>query len=354
MSQTIRWLHLSGIHVGKDNYSTRKMFDYILEHARAKKAAGVLPDLLFITGDLANSGLASEYVTFWTEFAWPLQEVIGEGSGERTFTVPGNHDVDRLQHPAFSREEMCDAKRQYFDPTSEGKRLRKMLMPRFKAFQEEDSTVEKGAFSGERGAFFRVVEIAGVNVGIAGINTAWLSKDDHDERKLTPGKMLLEQALDQLQQSELRIVLGHHPLDWIIPGEQKAIKSLLGKHSVLYLHGHLHEAWVEPTYGSGHQFLAIQSGAGFQRRRARSGAMGWFGVRRTWMHKLFVCNLGNGILPTNLGRLSPMPSPSRVAAVSGGSTRYPGRRPRTMCKDQLRQLPPCRHLRARTWRRRTN
>jgi len=244
------------------------MFDYILAHARVRKAAGIVPDLLFVTGDLANSGLASEYVTFWTEFAWPLQEVIGEGSDERTFTVPGNHDVDRRQHPAFSREEMCDAKSHYFEPTSEGKRLREMLMPRFKAFQEEDTTVDKGAFSGERGAFSRVVEIAGVKVGIAGINTAWLSKDDEDERKLTPGKALLEKALDELEQADLRlrIVLGHHPLDWIIPGEQKAIKSLLGKHSVLYLHGHLHEAWAERTHGSGHQFLTIQSGAGFQAR----------------------------------------------------------------------------------------
>ena len=266
MSTSIRWLHLSDFHVGKDNYATRKMFDYILAHARDRRAAGIVPDLLFVTGDLANRGLASEYETFWTEFAWPLQEVIGEGSDERTFTVPGNHDVDRLQHPAFSREEMCDAKSHYFDPTPEGRRLREMLMPRFNAFQEGDTTVVKGAFSGERGAFSRVVEIAGVKVGIAGINTAWLSKDDKDERKLTPGKALLEQALDELKQADLLIVLGHHPLDWIVSGEQKAIKSILGKHSVLYLHGHLHEAWVEPTYGSGHQLLTIQSGAGFQAR----------------------------------------------------------------------------------------
>jgi hypothetical protein len=48
--------------------------------------------------------------------------------------------------------------------------------------------------------------------------------------------------------------------------QQKAIKSLLGKYSVLYLHGHLHEAWAEPSNGGGYEFLAVQSGAAFQAR----------------------------------------------------------------------------------------
>ena len=350
MSKAIRWLHLSDFHVDKDNYATRKMFDYIIAHARDRKAAGIVPDLLFVTGDLANRGLASEYETFWTEFAWPLQEEIGEGSGDnRTFTVPGNHDVDRRQHPAFSREEMCDAKSGYFDPTPEGRRLREMLLSRFGAFQEGDATVVKGAFSGDRGAYSRVVEVAGSKVGIAGINTAWLSKDDNDERKLTPGKALLEQALDELKQADLRIVLGHHPLDWIVLGEQKAIKSILGKHSVLYLHGHLHEAWAEPAYGSGHQFLTVQSAAGFQAREGEIGATGWFGARRIWIHRLFAFSRGNGILPIKIGHLPPMPSLKCIARANGGSTSFPGRKQRSMWLGQLRHSSPCRHLKAGAW-----
>ena len=60
------------------------MFDYILTHVRNRKLEGFVPDLLFITGDLANKGLASEYETFWLEFVSPLQDEIGDGISQRT------------------------------------------------------------------------------------------------------------------------------------------------------------------------------------------------------------------------------------------------------------------------------
>jgi len=44
------------------------------------------------------------------------------------------------------------------------------------------------------------------------------------------------------------------------------IASLLGKQAAIYLHGHLHDTWTEPTFGSGQPFLAVQCGAAFQAR----------------------------------------------------------------------------------------
>ncbi|KAB2966588.1 metallophosphoesterase, partial [Zoogloea sp.] len=267
MPHPVRWLHLSDFHVGKDDYATRKMFDYILAHVRNRKAEGFVPDLLFITGDLANNGLDKEYETFWLEFVTPLQDVIGSHFGERTFVVPGNHDVDRGKFPAFSREEVAKPESHYLDPTEEGGKLRgEMLIPRFQAYLDSDCSPAKGAFANQEGAYAHCLELQGQEVGIVGINTAWLTKDDKDERQLTPGKSLLEKALDTIKLAKLRIVLGHHPIDWFIPAQKKPITSLLGQHHVLYLHGHLHDAWAEPSYGGGQTYLAIQSGAGFQAR----------------------------------------------------------------------------------------
>ncbi|OGU20467.1 MAG: hypothetical protein A2580_15365 [Hydrogenophilales bacterium RIFOXYD1_FULL_62_11] len=266
-NKTIRWLHLSDFHVGKDDYATRKMFDYILAHVEKRKKEGFVPDLLFLTGDLANKGLVDEYVTFWLEFVSPLQELIGGEIGQRTFAVPGNHDVDRTKHPAFSQDEIAKADSHYLDPTNEGARLRgEMLTPRLRAYLDNDESFAKGVFAAPDGAFARCLTIKGHEVGIVGINTAWLSKDDADERKLTPGKPLLEKALNAIDHAKLRIVLGHHPIDWFRLDQQKPIKSVLGQHHVLYLHGHLHGAWAEPTYGGGQSFLAIQTGACFQAR----------------------------------------------------------------------------------------
>ena len=266
-NKTIRWLHLSDFHVGKDDYATRKMFDYILEHVAQRKAQGLLPDLVFITGDLANKGQTKEYETFWQDFVWPLQEVIGGDISKRTFVVPGNHDVDRDKFQAFSREDITKPESHYLDPTEEGARRRgEMLIPRIQAYLDNDCTTVKGAIAGTDGTYVHRLTVQGHEVGIVGINTAWLSKGDDDREKLTPGKPLLEKSLEAVKDASLRIVLGHHPIDWFIKDQQKPIKSLLGKHHVLYLHGHLHDAWAEPTYGGGHPYLAIQTGAGFQAR----------------------------------------------------------------------------------------
>lgn len=90
--------------------------------------------------------------------------------------------------------------------------------------------------------------------------------DDDDKECLTPGYNLLEQAVKNIALADLRIVLGHHPIDWFTSNEQADTKSLFGQQHVLYLHGHLHEEWTEPTYAGGGNFLAIQAGAAFQAR----------------------------------------------------------------------------------------
>lgn len=273
----ITWLHLSDFHIGKDDYAARKMFDYIFSHVKQQRDIGIIPDYIFVTGDIANSGESAQYDTFWLEFILPLQELVGGNVAERTFVVPGNHDVQRARNPAFSQSEISEPNSRYLDPTEEGKRLRdEMLVPRFRNFIDYDCTRVKGFFQGVDGAFVHAETFNEINVGLAGINTAWLSKGDSDERKLTPGKALLEQALERIKGCDLRIVLGHHPIDWFVPAHQKPLKSLLGQSSALYLHGHLHDAWAEPTYGGGGQFLAIQAGAGFQARegeRWRNGVI---------------------------------------------------------------------------------
>lgn len=262
----IRWIHLSDFHVGKDNYASRKMFEYIIRHVEDQKSHGIIPDFIFLTGDLANRALPEEYETFWLEFLLPLQIIIGGDIQDRTFVVPGNHDVSRSKNPAFSRDEISSATSHYFDPNNEGLALREMLIPRFKNFFDADLSSAKNGIASEQGSFSQSCRIHGTDIGIVGINTAWLCKGEDDERNLDFGKPLLEKGLEDVSDTKIKFVLGHHPLDWIKPSLAKPLKSLLGKNQAIYLHGHMHHAWSEPTYGSGYPFLSIQTGAAFQAR----------------------------------------------------------------------------------------
>ena len=116
----------------------------------------------------------------------------------------------------------------------------------------------------QEGSFAELFEINGLNIGVAGINTAWLSRDNFDKEQLSPGVDLLELALEKISKCDLRILLGHHPIDWFFPAHRNRIQNILGDHRIVYLHGHLHENRAQPLDTGGGKFLQIQSGAAFQ------------------------------------------------------------------------------------------
>ena len=94
-AQVIRWLHISDFHTGKDSYGQRSLFKYILENVREKVSNNKSPDMVFITGDIANRGLQKEYKEFVDNFLRSLLASLPQGAGDTTFVIPGNHDVDR-------------------------------------------------------------------------------------------------------------------------------------------------------------------------------------------------------------------------------------------------------------------
>lgn len=262
----IRFLHLSDFHVGKDNYAQRKIFARILDHIENVSAADGLPDLVFITGDVANRGELSEYVLFNEEFLQPLFERLGAGGMDRVFIVPGNHDVDRTRNPYFDRESICDPDSRFFDGNADGLRLRGELIPRFNDYVAKDTSAVTDWIGGEAGAFTSLVEVRGKRLRIVGLNTAWLSKDDKDRHNLSPGPELLDDVLRKSTNADALIVLGHHPIDWFRDEQVEPIRALFGDHRAIYLHGHLHRHRGRPEDGSGRPFLTFQSGAAFQTR----------------------------------------------------------------------------------------
>jgi len=266
----LRWLHCSDFHIGKDRTAQERLLEKIVEHVADQVSKGFVPDLVFITGDLANKGVNAEYNSFRNDFVEPMREVLaldGNAWSGRILAVPGNHDVDRTKADAFDRDGTLATGTRFFDPSTEGKSKREILFPRFKAYRQKAAADISGNWlSAREGAFAEEIDICGVRVGVVGINTAWLSKDKHDEGRLTPGFDLTESAIEKIQGCQVRFVLGHHPLGWLQENQAKRLRALFGHHRVIYLHGHLHKAEGSQEDGAGRGFLVLQSGAAFQAR----------------------------------------------------------------------------------------
>jgi len=279
--KVIRWLHLSDFHVGKDGYGQRQLFKYIINHVKERVASGNAPDLVFITGDIANKGLDKDYKEFYDQFFMPLLECLPIDSQGRIFIVPGNHDVDRNQARAVQTKDVLLRVPEFLDPTEQGQFERQSVFPRFKSYLENDITNTGDHWlNTAKGIFQTTVEIQGIKLGVVGLNTAWLSCSDDDRHNLSAGKSLLEDGLEAIKSCDIKIVLGHHPVDWFLDTELEPVRALLGRHTALYLHGHMHKPLGKYVEGAGYPFLALQSGASFQARE-----------NEVWVNRFLWCEL---------------------------------------------------------------
>jgi predicted MPP superfamily phosphohydrolase len=270
----LRWLHLSDFHTGKDDYAQRRLFREILRHVEDRLANNAGPDFIFITGDLANRGDAKEYDEFISDFLAPLDGLLG--GSVPIFTIPGNHDVDRAKARLVDSYSVRRRVPQFFDPTATGAAERANLVVRFRDFIDTDiSTAPRNWMESDLGGYAEEVTVRDIRVGVAGLNTAWLSESDHDRHQLTPGLFIMEEALERIASTDIRIVLGHHPLDWYADDDASPIRSLLSKHGVIYLHGHLHQNRARVEIGAASTFLAVQAGAAFQARENEAWVNGF-------------------------------------------------------------------------------
>ena len=94
-SRPIRWLHLSDFHFqALERWDRRAILKALLIHATELKNRELMPDFVFITGDVAWSGKRQEYEQA-ERFFTQLAESLGLEPRDHFFLVPGNHDVDR-------------------------------------------------------------------------------------------------------------------------------------------------------------------------------------------------------------------------------------------------------------------
>jgi hypothetical protein len=77
---------------------------------------------------------------------------------------------------------------------------------------------------------------------------------------------LLDRGLNDIKDTELKIVLGHHPLSWLQDDHAQRMRVILGKYSAIYLHGHLHANQARFDDGGHGAFLGIRCGSAFQGR----------------------------------------------------------------------------------------
>jgi len=247
----IRLLHLSDIHFRVDR---RWDADPILRHLAGRigddVAAGLVPDLVVITGDLAFSGRAAEYALAdeWLgRQLWP-KLAAGQGTAperDRLLLVPGNRDVDRAAVKRSARAVQADLL-QSESPDAIAEVLsdedeRNALLKRHAAY-----LTFYGAWLGQDQPlpwWHRTLILHDQRLHIAGLDSAWMAQGDTDRGNLLLGRWQLNQTIDTAEAAgaDWKLALLHHPWDYLAEFDAREAPRACRLHRDLILRGHLHD-----------------------------------------------------------------------------------------------------------------
>lgn len=277
MNKTLTWLHISDIHFHpktewRDSATRRELLN-LLEKTFSEND-DLWPDIIFCTGDIAFgeskiSPLVSQYDTAKSFFE-DLLLVCGKDSRplpkDRLFMVPGNHDVNRdLINSDAQKTLIAWAE----NPEKYVENINQRLNDRSKEFVDTIKRLsEYGQYVSDflphqfdddgRIFYARECEINGMKVGIAGFNSAWTCAGPEDDRNIWLGAhWQFNKASEILKQSDIRIGLIHHPVDWVNSADRKIAQHRIASDFHFWLHGHSHNAWVTP----GQSHIEIAAGA---------------------------------------------------------------------------------------------
>ena len=250
----MRILHFSDFHLdGNHIADSKSVLDYMME-ALAEISNEHKIDLVLFSGDMLvqgglgfNHDLKQGFEKFHEVVIAPLMKSLGLPESRFIFT-PGNHDIDRN----------VDNKRFETNVESEAQTLKGIVelvkaddvesfthrIDVFKTFENEyysqftDLSYKYGRFT----STFEM-DIDGISVGIASLNTVWRCGQD-DAHKIALGLNQITEQSKPLEGKQLRIALTHYPISFLKEVERVDVTRKCAENFDLLFCGHSHRGYT--------------------------------------------------------------------------------------------------------------
>lgn len=277
----MRIIHLSDLHLSKDNLSSLKQFylnallkDLTNWH-RDKKI-----DLIVLTGDLIDKGGSSfkdeenVYDVVEKEFITPILETL-KINRNRFIFIPGNHDVveskieDLTESGMIDKFDNIDRINKYLD---EHKTSIHTGIERISAYSE----FEKKFYGGNTDCYLSnfescfIVDIDGEKIGIGAFNSAWRCSSKLPSDKLLFGTKQVLNANDYFDSkgTTMNIALIHHPIEHISEVDKNELTSFLHTNKFhILLCGHTHKGDNVYTFGTRNKLFTSVAKTAFSNPR---------------------------------------------------------------------------------------
>ncbi|MBA4392815.1 MAG: hypothetical protein C0407_04595, partial [Desulfobacca sp.] len=260
----IQILHISDLHIDSaENFDRSVVLEPLIERVKKDRQRGLIPEIVAVTGDIANKGLMAEYYLA-KEFFDHLLDSMGLGN-EQLFIVPGNHDVNRKKYRPT--EIIAYNEMRALNEEIENEDFRAELlkgMNDYFTFIDEHYLHLKSLENRLVPFVTTLTPKGGGRIGLVGLNSAWMCRKSPDEREIAIGEYQIRTAMRRLKEigeCDLVISLFHHPLQWLWPKDKEINRSYLNDSLVLC--GHLHAlegGYFQDLEG---RFFQFQAGASY-------------------------------------------------------------------------------------------
>lgn len=262
----LRFLHLSDFHLRPgliQRFDQDKVLRGLIEFLGRHREQYPL-NAIFITGDMAFSGVSAEYELV-TDFLEQLLHATGV-LPERTFVVPGNHDVDRRIGKWLMRTlpDPKTADEFFLEEAARDAHARK-----FAAYRAAMASVLGEGRKFGLGVGKDAVEMLDwdeTRIAVASFNSAWFAQADSDLGKLWLGEANVAEAGDRMaeEKSNFALALMHHPLEHLDEQERDNVEDRLERTFDVVLRGHLHKNRTKAIQSQRGGYIEVAGPAAYQ------------------------------------------------------------------------------------------
>lgn len=271
---TLTWLHISDLHF-RAIEPFRWEADIVLKGlvndiSTCLTQYNISPQYVLVTGDIAYSGDPREYEIVKSFFDKVLRVV--NLPKDRLIIVPGNHDIIRSR-VTFGAKTIVESltTRDRVQEALIAELDKNLILDKFTHYRQFINEYFGIGTFGDDYYFVRDATISGKKILFLGLNSAWAGCGGREDgKKIVLGEKQVRGALAIGNPADLKIVLMHHPLNWMTDFDSDVCEPLLMDQCSIILTGHLHRTSIDFKSNPDNQALLIAAGACFESRQTRN------------------------------------------------------------------------------------
>ena len=238
-------LHISDAHIQtRDSESIKDVVNKLIEDiSKVQKEMQSNIDLICFTGDLIQQGSKAlgengEWELAEKIFINPILNELNLTSKE-FIMVPGNHEVDTTKINSVIEKGLLVNSLDEINSNIQNIDL--SYLKRIYYYYEKVKEMYDDVIEGKIGYAFKR-EINSLSVGIVCLDTAWRSsgKGECERGILYVSENQINELYKSIKNTDVKICLMHHPVEWLSGYETKEIEKKLNQFDIV-LCGHVHE-----------------------------------------------------------------------------------------------------------------